>query len=311
MAPFVDWANVCDANGWKVGGVVYTTSDNSWDILKMIAQAGGGEVFPVAAQLSCSFNAPRVSIGTITSNDIIGDVDVPGTPPRRQRRNTVIARVRLESHGWEEVPLDAIAIPDFIAMDGGSRPIELTFPLVQEVDQGAQLGLYAMWNGREIDGIVLPSKVYALGYRPGDCLTVDIPDAALTARDVVVRSREIEGSTMAVTLTCRTESPADARPQRPRLLCAADLLRRNRRQRGDRDDCYGRRKRDEPRRYLRRRRYRCADRARAQAREPDGLIRPTYCIRRYRWHPPPAAWTSVPGATMTGSSSRYAWWALI
>jgi hypothetical protein len=208
MAPFVDWANVCDANGWKVGGVVYTTSDNSWDILKMIAQAGGGEVFPVAAQLSCSFNAPRVSIGTITSNDIIGDVDVPGTPPRRQRRNTVIARVRLESHGWEEVPLDAIAIPDFIAMDGGSRPIELTFPLVQEVDQGAQLGLYAMWNGREIDGIVLPSKVYALGYRPGDCLTVDIPDAALTARDVVVRSREIEGSTMAVTLTCRTETAA-------------------------------------------------------------------------------------------------------
>jgi len=208
VAPFVDWANVCDANDWKVGGIVYTTTDNSWDILKMIAQAGGAEVFPVGAQLSCSFSAPRVSIGTITSNDIMGDVDVPGTAPRRLRRNTVIPRVKLESHGWEEVPLDAIAIPVYVAADGGSRPIEIAFPLVQQVDQGAQLGLYALWNGREIDGIVLPSKVYAIGYRPGDCLTVDIPEAALFNREVVVRNREIEGSTMAVTLTCRTETRA-------------------------------------------------------------------------------------------------------
>lgn len=206
LAPFVDWANVCDANVWKVGGIVYTTSDNSWDILKMIAQAGGGEVFPVGAQLSCSFNAPRVSIGTITSNDIMGDVDVPGTASRRARRNTVIPRVRLETHGWEEVPLDAIPIPDYVTVDGGSRPTEVSFPLVQQVDQGAQLGLYALFNGRELDGIVLPSKVYAIGYRPGDCLTVDIPEAALIARDVVVRQREIEGSTMAVTLTCRSET---------------------------------------------------------------------------------------------------------
>ena len=205
LAPFVEWANVCDVNAWKAGGIVYTTTDNSWDILKMIAQAGGGEVFPVGAQLSCSFNAPRVSIGTITSNDICGDVDVPGTPSRRARRNTVIPRVRLESHGWEEVPLDAIAIPAYVAADGGSRPTEISFPLVQQVDQGAQLGLYAMWNGRELDGIVLPCKVYAIGYRPGDCLTVNVPEAAL-ARDVVVRQREIEGSTMGVTLTARSET---------------------------------------------------------------------------------------------------------
>lgn len=151
-------------------------------------------------------SATRVSIGTITAEDITGDVDVPGTASRRLRRNTVIPRVRLETHGWEEVPLDAIAIPAYVTVDGGSRPTELTFPLVQQVDQGAQLGLYAMWNGRELDGIVLPAKVYAIGYRPGDCLTVDIPEASLNARDVVVRNREIEGSTMGVTLTCRSET---------------------------------------------------------------------------------------------------------
>lgn len=206
MAPFVDWANVCDANGWKAGGIVYTTTDNSWDILKMIAQAGGGEVMPVGAQLSCTFSAPKVSIGTITSADIIGDIDVPVSASRRLRRNTVIPRVRLESHGWEVVPLDAIAIPAYVTADGGSRPKEIEFPLVQQVDQGAQLGLYEILNARELDGIVLPAKVYAIGYRPGDCLTINIPEAALLARDVVVRSREIEGSTMGVTLTCRSET---------------------------------------------------------------------------------------------------------
>ena len=206
MAPFVDWANVCDANAWKAGGIVYTSSDDSWDILKMIAQAGGGEVMPVGAQLSCTYSAPRVSIGRITSEDIAGDIDAPGTSSRRLRRNTVIARVRLETHGWEEVPLDAVPIPAYVAIDGGSRPTELTFPLVQQVDQGVQLGLYAMWNGRELDNIVIPAKVYAIGYRPGDCLTIDIPEASLNSREVVVRNREIEGSTMGVTLTCRSET---------------------------------------------------------------------------------------------------------
>ncbi|MFV1919131.1 hypothetical protein VPH46_06830 [Sphingomonas sp. MJ1 (PH-R8)] len=206
LAPFVEWANVCDANNWKVGGIVYTSADNGWDILKMICQAGGGEPMPVAGQLSATFNAPRVSIGRITSADIIGDVDVPGTASRRARRNTVISWVRLESHGWEMVPLNAIAIPDYVAVDGGSRSKEFKFPLVQQVDQGAQLGLYEILNLRELDGILLPCKATMIGYRPGDCLTVDIPEAAVIERDVVLRLREIDMGTVGVTFTCRSET---------------------------------------------------------------------------------------------------------
>ncbi|WP_419808393.1 hypothetical protein [Sphingomonas sp.] len=203
---FTEWANVCDANGWKVGGLVYSTTDNAWDVLRMIAQAGGGEVMPVGALLSCMFSAPRVSIATITSADVIGDLDVPASASRRLRRNTVIPKVRLETHGWEMTPLDALVIGDFVAVDGGTRPKEVELPLVQQVDQGAQLGLYDIWDARELDGIVLPLKVYALGYLPGDCLTVDIPEAALNGRDVIVRSREIDGASMGVTLTCRSET---------------------------------------------------------------------------------------------------------
>jgi hypothetical protein len=207
VAPFVEWANVCHVNAWKVGGLVYTNSDDSWDVLKMIAQAGGGEVMPVGAVLSCTFSAPRVSIGTIRSADLCGDVDVPATASRRLRRNTVIAQVRLESHGWEMVPLEAASVPEYVEIDGGKRPREIAYPLVQQVDQGVQLGLYNMLNARELDGITLPCKIYAIGLRPGDCVTLDIPEASMVGRDVIVRNRELDARTMGVTLSCRSETP--------------------------------------------------------------------------------------------------------
>lgn len=206
MASFAEWANVCDANGWKVGGTVFTEADNSWDVLRMIAQAGGGECVPVAARLTAVFSAPRVSIGTITSNDVCGPVDVPTTAASRVRRNTIIPKVRLESQGWEMTPLDPVSVPEYVVLDGANRPREVEYPLVQDADQGAELALYAMLNDRELDGISIPAKIYALGYRSGDCLTIQIPEANLIGRDVILREREIEAASMAVTLTCRSET---------------------------------------------------------------------------------------------------------
>lgn len=207
MAPFVEWANVCEANNWKVGGTIYTTSDDGWDVLKMIAQAGGGEVFPCGALLSCVFSAPRVSIGTITAEDLAGDLDIPSSASIRQRRNTIIPRVRLESHGWEMTPLEPVTVTDYVTVDGGSRPREISYPLVQDKDQGAELATYDMLNMREIDGISIPAKVYAIGYLPGDCVTLDIPEANLVARDVIIRQREIDATSLVIGLTCRTETP--------------------------------------------------------------------------------------------------------
>ena len=94
-----------------------------------------------------------MSIGTITSNDIMGDVDVPATVSRRMRRNTIIPSVRLETHGWEVVPLDPVVVPDYVAIDGGSRPKEVVYPLIQNAKQGAQIALYEMLNARELDGV--------------------------------------------------------------------------------------------------------------------------------------------------------------
>lgn len=206
LQPFVEWSNVCDANGWKVGGQVYTTADDAWDVLKMICQAGAAEPMPVGALLSVTFSAPRVSIGTVTKDDLAGDVDVPGGVSRRQRRNTIIPKIRLESHGWEEVPLDPIIIQQYVTVDGGRRPREVSYPLVQDADQAGALAAYEILNIREIEGIELPCKIYALGYRPGDQLKIDIPEALLESRDVVIRSRGIAAASLVVTLSCRTET---------------------------------------------------------------------------------------------------------
>ncbi|MDO9489038.1 MAG: hypothetical protein Q7J32_11735, partial [Sphingomonadaceae bacterium] len=42
IAAFVEGANVAEANGWTLGGVVYST-DAKWNVLKLMLQAGGGE----------------------------------------------------------------------------------------------------------------------------------------------------------------------------------------------------------------------------------------------------------------------------
>jgi hypothetical protein len=207
MQPFVEWANVCDAVGWKVGGLVYTESDDAWDVLKMICQAGAAEPMPVGAQLSVTFSAPRVSIGRITTEDLAGDVDAPAGVSKRQRRNTVVPKVRLESHGWDVVPLDPVTVADYVTIDGGRRPKEITYALVQDADQGAKLAAYDILNMREIDGIQLPCKVYKLGYRPGDQVDVDIPAARLVNQPVLLRNRDIAASSLTVTFSCRTETP--------------------------------------------------------------------------------------------------------
>lgn len=203
----VSAANVSDANGWKAGGQVYVTTDNSWDILQMLAQAGGGEFLNVGGMLTCTYSAPRPSIGTITSADIAGTIDTPSASSRRKRRNIFIPSVRLESHGWEVVPLDALKIDEYIEADGAPRPKADVFPLVQDANQGAELALYWLFDQREIDGIVIPCKIYACGYRPGDCLTLQLPEANLVDRQVVLRTAELDMGSMGVTFGCRTETP--------------------------------------------------------------------------------------------------------
>jgi len=107
VAAFVEGANIADANHWTVGGVVYST-DNKYEVLKRMLQAGSGEPMRLGARISCLVNAPRVSLATVTVGDVVGEVSVTATQAQRDRINGVIPRYRSEGHDWEIVPADPI-----------------------------------------------------------------------------------------------------------------------------------------------------------------------------------------------------------
>jgi hypothetical protein len=208
---FVEGANVCDANSWKIGGS-FTTSDDKWGVLKSILQAGGGEPIKEGATLSCIVNTPRVPIATISNHDIVGSGSIPANKTRRDRFNGVIPTYRSEDHDWEVVPAGEVRNSTYLAEDGTERTRQIDYSLVQceagdTPDQAAQLAGYDIANAREADNIVLPCKLKWIGYRPGDCLECDADETGLDGKQLIVQKRSLDPATGSVTLTLRTEDP--------------------------------------------------------------------------------------------------------
>jgi hypothetical protein len=208
---FVEGANIAEANGWDIGGFVYST-DGKWNVLKAMLQAGGGEPIALGAKISCLANTPRVSLATITKDDLAGDLAVTGTQSLRDRINGVIPRWRSEAHNWEMISGDPIVIADHVAADRGlerKRTLELQLVQVKSDDDGtqpAQLARYEIENSREFGPIETPLKPRWMGYKPGDCLTIDIPEDGLNGQTVLVRNRSVAGATGIVTLSSRSET---------------------------------------------------------------------------------------------------------
>lgn len=208
VAAFVEAANVADANGWKISGVVYST-DSKWEVLKAFCQAGGGRPIALGAKVSCLVNAPRVSIATLTGADIEGDPTITATQTRRSRVNAVVPRYRSEDHGWDIVAADPLVVDAYVTEDGGQRTQEIEFPLVPDVTQAAQLAAYAITNSREFGPNVIPvtpAKGWAL--KPGDCITIDEPELGIVGQKMLVVERERNLSTGGRILTCVSETDA-------------------------------------------------------------------------------------------------------
>jgi len=209
VAAFVTGANVADANGWTVGGQVFST-DSKWDVLLGMLQAGCGAPARIGAMISCIVNTPRVSIATLTGADITAAASVPGTVARRDRINRVIPTYQSEPHEWQLVPAEPIVVTDYIAADGGQRTKSIRMPLVQDVNHAAQLARYAIEDAREFGPITLPLKPQWLGLQPGDCITINEPELGLNSQDVLVLGRKIDAGQGAPTLmiTARSETSA-------------------------------------------------------------------------------------------------------
>jgi hypothetical protein len=200
--------NVQLANGWTIGAEI-TSDQDRWAVLKMIEEAGGCEPIANGALMSTLVKAPRVPLRTITAADLAdGMLSAPAMRTRSERINGYRAKFRSEPHGWEEVPIDIVQMPAYVAADGRARTGSGTFSYVTDPDQCAELAAYQILDSREIDGITVPLKPFAVAYRLGDCLTLDLPEIGLEAREVIVRGRQVDPATGIVTLTCRTETAA-------------------------------------------------------------------------------------------------------
>jgi hypothetical protein len=204
VSDFVEGANISDANGWKVGGVVYTRPDTKWNVLKQMLQAGAGKPTRVGARIGCMVNAPRVSLATIRNADIIGDASAAGTQRMRDRINTVTPRYRSEAHDWEIVPGKPIAVAEHIAEDGDERSREITYHLCQSADQAATLARYDIEESREFGPIKIPLKPAWLNYKAGDCLTLETDEIA--AEKVLLLRRSIDPATGSPTFEMQSET---------------------------------------------------------------------------------------------------------
>jgi hypothetical protein len=206
LAAYVAGANVADANGWRIGGTIYST-DSKWDVLKAMLIAGAGVPVKRGAMISCVVSTPQTSLDTITKADVVGEVSIPATASRRTRINGVWPRYREEAQGWQIVPTAApITVSAYVAADGEQRTREVEYSLVQDPNQAAVLARYDIENARELGPITLPCKPRWMGYRPGDCITINEPEYGLNYQKVVILNRNVDPATMITTLTVRSET---------------------------------------------------------------------------------------------------------
>ena len=201
MPRWVEFANICDANAWTVGGIVYEPASR-WDNLKDICQAGGGEPYFDRHLLGVNYNAPRVSLDTITADDIADEgFTVASGRTWRERLNTIIPKYRSGSHKWEYVPSEDVFVADYITDDGEEKREEIQYNLVQDKDQVAQLAAYELVNRREIGQIEISCKPRLMRYTVGDMLTFDLPGTVIDGLDAtIIRPPEINPETGMVKL---------------------------------------------------------------------------------------------------------------
>lgn len=207
VAAFIEAANVSDANGWKVGGVAYST-DSKWDVLKAMCQAGGGRPLLTPSQITVLVNAPRTAIATLTEDDIAGACTVPGMTSVRNRPNQIIPTYRSPDHAYEMVAAGAVKVPAYVTQDRGrTRSRGVAYPFIQDAKQAAIMAAYDLVNAREIGPIAVPCKPQWRHYKRGDCITVEAAQSlAMDGMKVLILDREYDPMTGDVTLILQSET---------------------------------------------------------------------------------------------------------
>lgn len=205
---YINAANVADANGWTVAGVPTSTEDK-YEVLTKLLQAGGAEPARIAGKISCIVHTEEVASAlTVTAADTAGPVEVAFARSRLDRRNTGIPRIWSEDHNWERTPLAPVTDSAWVTEDGGERSRGIDLHYVSDADQGAQLAYYALANAREPISGVVPFKPHMRRIAPGDCFTWSVPGYPLDGVKVKCLKRTYDPMTGEVKITFRQETDA-------------------------------------------------------------------------------------------------------
>lgn len=207
LAGAVAWANLCEANGWKVGGSIYEPGDK-WNNLKLICQAGGCEPVLAGGLLKWRWQRPHVSLRTITADDLARpNTESASNQSWKRRRNTIIPSWRSSANRWDYVQSTPITKEEWLDEDGEEKAFEQQLRLVQDADQAAQLCAYQLAEEREAGLINLVLKPEFMAYDPGDGLTLDLPEDDLEMVPVILVSRSVAPETGEVTMAFMPRDP--------------------------------------------------------------------------------------------------------
>lgn len=235
VAEFVECANINDANGWKVGGVEWTT-DTKWNTLKRILQAGGARPTKSRGMIGCLVSAPRTAIATIEHYHLIDKLQLNVTKSRRDRFNTVIPRYVDEASDWAVISGTAISVPGFVTADRGGRTKEIDYPLVQvftgeQATQPGQLAAYDIVNSREGGPFTWSTGPEWIGIKTGDVIHLNVPEEGLVNQPMLITKATPDPATGKINFAGETETHSkhafalgqSTTPPSPFSLVAPDL----------------------------------------------------------------------------------------
>lgn len=207
LTRFVAWANVCEANSWRLSGTIYEPGDR-WANLKDIMSAGCGEPVVTGGMLSVRYRAPQVSLATVTEDDLADDdASITAMQSYRDRINGIVPKYRNPDANWEFTSAEKVSVSTYVTEDGEEKVEERQWNLVRDVDQVAQLAAYALVDARELGPIEITLKPQWRWVKPGECLTLELPSLDFEG-DAVILRREIDPATMKVKLTLIGETAA-------------------------------------------------------------------------------------------------------
>lgn len=211
LPAFMEWANVCDANGW-VASAYPSSLDDRHQVLLGLMQAGGARYARFSGKISCIVSAPKSSVVTLSVDDTAGPFEIATNADRLDKINTLVPTCRMESHNWEDVPQDEISVASYVTTDGGVIDRDLSYPFValhadgSNRDQIAELAAYAILDSREPFSGTVPLKPWAMQIEPGDVFTITEPGFLLDGVELKCLTRSFDPMTNIVRVSYISES---------------------------------------------------------------------------------------------------------